>query len=154
MVDELRGMSMVQPDNYDPDKLYYVPNFQATAQALRKEGIKEFNLRYEGNCMKLDAGVYTNGRKRRWTKQGLERVFPIARVEEIMKTTLPYVQAEDKYCINAKLFEQIVEKITKGIFFNVCNQLVDAGVLELIFNSESNDFAYRVIKKPDDEYLF
>jgi hypothetical protein len=145
---------MGAPDNYDPEKLHMISDFLLTAEALRKEGIKEFNLRYAEDCMKLDAGVYKTGRKRRWTKQGLEEVFPLARVQEIMKDTLPYVQSENRYCINAKHFAQVVEKITKGIFFNVCNKLVDAGILELIFSPDSNDFAYRVVKKPDDEYTF
>jgi hypothetical protein len=145
---------MVRPENYDPNKLYVIPNLEDTAQLLRKEGIKEFNLRYADDCMKLDAGVYKNGRHKRWTKTSLEEVFPLARVKEIMKETLPFIQEEEKYCINAKFFAQTIEKVARNIFYHTCNKLVDDGIMELIFCEENKNFGYRFIKDPGDEYLF
>jgi hypothetical protein len=145
---------MDAPENYDPNKLYKIPDLENTAELLRKEGIKEFNLRYADDCMKLDPGVYKNGRHKRWTKNSLEEVFPLARVKEIMRETLPHIEDEDTYCMNAAFFAQVVEKTARGIFYHVCNKLVDIGVLELIFSPDSKNFAYRLIKRPDDEYLF
>jgi hypothetical protein len=135
------------PDNCDPDQLYPIPDLSSVAEVIRKEGIKEFNNRFAADYLHIHPGLTKSGKKKRWSTGALEDVFPLHLVTEIMVATLPFVQERNQHCINARFFAECIEKVAKALFYHICNKLVDAGILELIFNSEANDFAYRFVEK-------
>ncbi len=140
---------MDNEDNNDPteefgDELVEIKDFETMSDQLRRQGVSTFNERYKQDGISLGRkhGIFKN--PRRLSKKTLERIIKIRDVKEILEKHLPYNKETENYSINVNLFWKCVDDISRNIFYNVASALVDAGIYEMIFDVETNDFAWRV----------
>jgi hypothetical protein len=132
-------------DSYEPDfgdELVEIPDLDYVADQMRRQAVVEYNELYKTDGINFKTEGFKNPFK--LSKKKLESVIEMTLVLEIIKEILPYNKKTKNYSCNITLFWKCINKISKNIFYNIANKLVDAGIYEMIFDSETNDFAWRI----------
>lgn len=137
-------------DDYESfkEKLFEIIDLQDFSQSLRKASIVHFNERYKSQGITLKV-------KNDVSEEYLEDIIQIEEVIEIITERLePKEDFKQHQAIIGNNIISATEKISERIFYSVCNKLVDTGVMEMLFDAERNEFAWRYIgeKKPKRKY--
>lgn len=134
--------SSYEPDDSFGEELVEIPNLEYVADKMRKQAVVEYNELYKAEGINFKTEGFKNPFK--LSKKKLETVIKMDDVLYIIKEHLPYNKKSKNYSCNITLFWKCINKISKNIFYNIANKLVDAGIYEMIFDTETNDFAWRI----------
>lgn len=63
-------------------------------------------------------------------------------LKEIVKKQKNKKHNSIRYCLNDKLFTEILDKLNDRMVSNILGGLVDKGLIEMAFDDESNDFIF------------
>lgn len=147
MKNEDDGNDYESDDSLNNDSLVEITDLNHMADMMRKQSICEFNKRYKRNGLALGNKNSTYSAISRISKKKLESIIKLDEVMEVLKEILPYDKEEETYSCNIELFWDCVDKITNKIFYHVANTLTDAGIYEMAFDGETNDFVWRPAPK-------
>lgn len=132
----------------DPKELMPITDLGLFFIHLRKTSYEEFNIRFkkDGLQITLDpkiVDIYGDA-------AALEKIFDNERMEEFIKEVLEK-DSYGHYEINNKLFFECINVVIKNLFYYVCNELTNAGILEMYF--DKGEFCWRPTQKFRKEQL-
>lgn len=134
----------------EKDELIDIDDYNLMLDNLRKDGIVFFNERFAQEGLMVADTKFKNVRK--WPKKTLESIIKMADIKGYVKEAmLPINEETQKPMLNNKIYDSLVERVSRNIFYNICNRLTDQGVFEMYFNEEKNDFTWGLSKKYREE---
>lgn len=72
-------------------------------------------------------------------------------VKHLIKKQINKKTHQERYMMNDDIFLKIIESLNDRMISNMLNNLVNKGLLETAFDSESNDFVFWVKKDEQDQ---
>lgn len=111
---------------------------------MRGDAIVEFNDRFKQ--FNLITGLTNDAIVDNPLNPALDHIITIEKVKELVA---PHIKKtdDDGIIISYIIIGNCVEELIKNLYYSVCTKLTDAGILEMIFDEETQQFAWRPSKK-------
>ncbi len=77
-------------------------------------------------------------------------VFGMDFVKNSFKTAFSFIEEEASYAIDEVRLVKWLENLHKAVLDDALKNLVDEGLIEMLWDGEQNDFVFRVSKKGEE----
>lgn len=124
---------------------YYINDLKDFVNSSRRLVFKFFGhiSDQDPDSALLDIDKFTQEEKEE-LEQSLSYEESLSIVKELAKKQKNKKTKIDRYCINDKILQEIIEALNSRLVSNILNNLTNKGVLESGYDAEINDFVFWV----------
>lgn len=131
---------------------YVINNLPQFVDTVRAFVFNSFNNSTDENKDPLDEAYATiKPEEKEEFEEVLSHEESMIIVQNLVKKQVNKKTKAERYAMSDDIFLSIVESLNDRMISNILNKLVNKGVLETAFDSESNDFVFWVKKDEQDK---
>ncbi len=119
-------------------------NIEGFVIKLRRDAIKEFNKRFKNEQLQI-IPTNLNSNAKRWTNDLLDEIITPSEIMEIFERTLEWSEEFETFIVYETTLWKLYDEICRKIFFDIGEELTDAGIFELRFDrtlGPNGDFTF------------
>lgn len=124
---------------------YYINNLTDFVNSSRQLVFKFFGhiSDQDPDSALLNIDKFTDEEKEE-LEQSLSYEESLSIIKELAKKQTNKKKKIERYCINDKILQEIIEALNSRLVSNILNNLTNKGILESGYDSEVNDFVFWV----------